>query len=114
MILENNHHLAARKAEIFKALAHPLRVLIFESLQSGEKSVTELTRSLSEKEPVISKHISIMKRAGILKTRKEGTKVYYSIKFECLKGIFPCINTALIQMADNEMKIKSLLTKNER
>lgn len=71
----------SRLAELFAALSHPRRVVIVECLLDGEKSVGELCdcdRLAGSKQPNMSQHLGVLKRAGLLKERRDGNRVYYA------------------------------------
>jgi DNA-binding transcriptional ArsR family regulator len=67
------------KAEFFKALAHPARLVILDQLRSGEKSVNELQAALGADQSSVSQQLAILRNRNILAARKEGTMVYYSV-----------------------------------
>ena len=96
------------QAEICKTLANPTRLRILHALREGEKSVGELADLLGLRQSNLSQHLSIMRQAQILKTRKQGSNIYYSVAY-------PKINTACDLV--RELLIESLgrrqeLTKN--
>ena len=64
------------KADFFKALAHPVRLQIIELLKSGEKNVGSIMKALSIQQSSLSRHLTILREAGILKSRQQGTVVY--------------------------------------
>jgi len=67
------------KAKIFNALSDPMRLEIIEFLRGGEKCVCEIVPHLDLIQPVVSRHLKILKDCGLLKYRKEGTRRLYSI-----------------------------------
>lgn len=69
-----------RKAEILKALGQPTRLKIIELLKKGEMCVCEMLPLLGEEQANVSKHLSILRQAGIVEFRKEGVSSYYRIK----------------------------------
>lgn len=75
-----SHRYLEKKAEIFKAIAQPTRLEILELLKDGERCVCDIYTVLGQEQPTISKHLSYMKRAGILACRKEGLRITYWIK----------------------------------
>jgi DNA-binding transcriptional ArsR family regulator len=75
-----SHRYLEKKAEILKAIAQPTRLKILELLQDGERCVCDIYTALGQEQPTISKHLSFMKRAGILDSRKEGLRITYWIK----------------------------------
>lgn len=58
--------------QIFRALADPTRRAMFETLARGERSVSELTRRFSISQPAVSQHIATLRRAGLVRERREG------------------------------------------
>ena len=67
------------QAEISKILANPIRLAILHSLRDGEKGVNELTEILGISQSNLSQHLAIMRQGGILRTRKQGTSIFYSV-----------------------------------
>lgn len=68
------------KAEMFKALGHPARIRILEILVDGEHSVSELQPLVGIEAPHLSQQLGVLRRAGLVTTRKEGTSVIYAIR----------------------------------
>jgi len=68
------------KADFLKALAHPARLQIVELLKSGEKNVGSIIKSLSIQQSSLSRHLTVLREAGILKSRQQGTVIYYDIE----------------------------------
>jgi ArsR family transcriptional regulator len=73
---ENNTRL---KAKVFYALSDSIRLEILEYLRSGEKCVCEIMPYLNLLQPVVSRHLKILKDCGLIKYRKDGTKRLYSV-----------------------------------
>ena len=67
------------RAKIFNALSDPIRLEIIEFLRDGEKCVCEITPHLRLLQPVVSRHLKILKDAGLVKIRKKGTWHMYSV-----------------------------------
>jgi len=72
--------LQAFKAEFFKALAHPLRIRIFEILRAHERSVQELQARLDLDQSTVSQQLAILRAKNIVTARKEGTTVRYAMR----------------------------------
>jgi len=100
---------AVQKAIILKALAHPLRIRMFEAVAEGEKTVGELVAITGDKEANVSRHLSVLRSIRLVTTRKEGLNVYYSNAMPCLISMLQCVNQALYTMADENMKIACCL-----
>jgi ArsR family transcriptional regulator, arsenate/arsenite/antimonite-responsive transcriptional repressor len=96
MKLKSQEHYRVR-ANIAKAMGHPSRMLILDALQEGELCVCELTPLLGVDQSTVSRHLAVLKAAGLIQDRKEGSSVYYRLMVECLDGFFGCIEKVLIQ-----------------
>lgn len=69
------------KADLFKALAHPVRVRVLEVLAEGvEASVGDLATEVGVEAPHLSQQLGILRRAGLVVSRREATTVFYSLK----------------------------------
>ncbi|WP_408954701.1 ArsR/SmtB family transcription factor [Natroniella sp. ANB-PHB2] len=68
------------KGDLFKALAHPTRIQILELLQQGELCVCHIYEELEQSQSNISQHLSKLKKNQLVKSRKDGLKVYYSLR----------------------------------
>jgi len=69
-----------RNAQIFKALSHPIRLLIVEKLLEGEKCVNDIQELFDVSQPNISQHLNILKFSGIVDFRQEGNLRCYFLK----------------------------------
>jgi len=67
------------KARVFNALSDPVRLEIMEFLRGGEKCVCEIFPHVGLIQPLVSRHLRILKESGLVKDRKEGNKRLYSI-----------------------------------
>lgn len=83
---------AARRAEVVKALAHPSRILIAESLMDGERCVCELTELVGSDISTVSRHLSVMKAARVVAVDKRGLKQYYRLRCPCFLDFFRCVD----------------------
>ncbi|MCP4580648.1 MAG: winged helix-turn-helix transcriptional regulator [candidate division Zixibacteria bacterium] len=91
------------KAEVLKALGHPTRLLIVEMLADGERCVCELNENIEADHSTISKHLSILKKAGVLTDRKEGLKVYYKLEVPCILKFTDCITNVIESRTKREL-----------
>jgi DNA-binding transcriptional ArsR family regulator len=93
----DNVELNAKKLEQLasrlKAIAHPVRIAIIEMLSNDSRlSVTEIYQLLDIEQAAASHHLNIMKNKGILESRREGKKIFYSLQNESLSEIIQCVN----------------------
>jgi ArsR family transcriptional regulator len=83
------------RAEIFKALASPVRLAIVDFLSEGEKCVCSIVEHLGEKQSSVSRHLATLRNAGIVEARKDGLNIYYSLKTPCVNSFFCCIDNVI-------------------
>ncbi|TVR75387.1 MAG: ArsR family transcriptional regulator [Spirochaetaceae bacterium] len=82
---ENDRLRAEARAGILKALAHPTRIYMVDLIhREGEYCVQDLSSRVGVDTSTISRHLSLLKNAGILEDRKQGTTVYYSLGCNCI------------------------------
>lgn len=79
------------QARVIKALAHPTRLFIVDELSRGEHCVCELTDMIGVEMPTVSRHLSVLKRVGILQDEKRGSQVFYRLRVPCVLNFFKCI-----------------------
>lgn len=91
------------KAKVFGALSAPERLKILEFLRDGEKCVCEIVPHLNIIQPVISRHLRILKNCGVVRYRKEGTKRLYSITDQKIFQIIDGITTELVNTFTTKM-----------
>src|SRR3989338_3032340 len=79
------------KADFLKSLAHPSRLRILEYLKKGESSVGQMVNDLRLEQSGLSKHLAVLRQAGILSSRQEKVSVFYAIRdrdiFQVLRPI---------------------------
>ena len=80
-----------KRSEIMKALAHPTRLFIVDFLADGEKCVCEIVEQVGVDISTISKHLSVMKNAGLVEDEKRGLNVFYKLVCPCISNLFTCL-----------------------
>ena len=83
------------RARIAKALAHPSRLLILDALRQGELCVCELTPLVGADQSTVSKHLAVLRQAGLVDDHKKGAQAYYRLKCTCLEGFWQCLESIL-------------------
>jgi ArsR family transcriptional regulator len=83
------------QAQIISALAHPIRVAIADLLKDGEVCVCEIAERIGTERSNTSRHLAVMLKAGVLKTRKDGLQVYYALRTPCILNFLSCATRAL-------------------
>jgi len=79
------------QAKIFKALGHPSRLKMVEALFDGERCVCELQALVGSDISTVSKHLNILKEAGILQDERRGTNIFYSLRMKCVANFLHCV-----------------------
>jgi len=80
-----------RRASLLKSLAHPSRLLIMEMLESRPRCVGELTEAIGSDITTVSKHLAVLKRAGLVRDRKRGTYSDYELVCGCVTHFIACL-----------------------
>jgi ArsR family transcriptional regulator len=104
MFDENLIHI---ESDLLRAIAQPTRLRILYFLKDGEKCACEIIPKMKEDQSNISRHLTLMKDAGILESRKEGVSVYYKIKD---KRVFTLLSL-VDEMIKAEIKEKAKVVK---
>ncbi len=108
MFQERKKHLDAR-AKVLKAMAHPSRLFIIEELEKGECCVCDLTEMIGADVSTVSKHLSVLRQAGIVVDDKRGNQVFYSLRVPCILNFFGCVESVLeSQVKDHAASLASL------
>lgn len=90
---ESERAFSKARADVLKALAHPSRLYMVEKIREAPHCVCELSELVGSDTSTVSKHLSILKSAGILRDRKEGTTVYYSLACDCIDEILTSVES---------------------
>jgi ArsR family transcriptional regulator len=83
------------RARVLKALAHPTRLFIVGELSHGARCVCELTEMVGADMSTVSKHLAILRSAGIVADEKRGNQVYYHLRCPCVTDFFGCVEGVL-------------------
>lgn len=80
-----------KRADVLKAMAHPTRLYILETLKEKTLCVCELNDLIDADISTISKHLTVLYNAGLVGRRKEGLKVFYNLESPCILLPFSCL-----------------------
>ena len=83
------------RAAIFKALGHPARLRIVEELLGGERCVCELVDVSAGGWSTVSRHLSVLKAAGVVEDEKRGLQVYYRLALPCVGTFLDCLGNGV-------------------
>jgi ArsR family transcriptional regulator len=84
------------RAKIIKAMAHPVRLMMIELLKKGERSFSDLFELFQLDKSTVSKHLLVLKEAGIVSSKKSGADMIYKLEVPCVTDFFSCV-TAVIE-----------------
>jgi DNA-binding transcriptional ArsR family regulator len=90
------------KAEVFKAMGHPLRLGVIEFLRDGERCVCDIVDHVGTGISNISKHLSILKKAGIVTDRRDGLRMMYSLTMPCALDFTKCVEGTVIKRLEDQ------------
>ena len=83
------------RAGIIKAMAHPTRLFIVDELSRGERCVCELTDMVGADISTVSKHLAVLKAAGIVEDDKRGQQVFYRLRVPCVLRFLDCVEVVI-------------------
>ena len=104
-----NTRLFEVQAEICKTLSQPKRLMLVHELRTGEKSVGQLSSILGISQPNVSQHLSILRKRGIVKTRREGATVYYNLSSPRIGEACDLVHDFLTEQLESSRKFANSL-----
>ena len=96
------------RARVLKALAHPSRLFMVDVLSQGERCVCELTEMVGADVSTVSKHLAVLRAAGIVADEKRGMQVYYTLKMPCVLRFFDCVSEVMARSAAEYVEVASI------
>jgi DNA-binding transcriptional ArsR family regulator len=93
------------KAEVFKAMGHPLRLGIIEFLQQGEMCVCDIVAHVGTEISNVSKHLSILKKTGLVADRRDGLKIMYRLTMPCAIDFARCVEGVVIKRLEDQRAV---------
>src|SRR5512143_1404406 len=91
-----------QRAEVLKAMAHPSRLQMLEALSTGEMCVCELRAIVGSDMSTVSKHLSVLKAAGLVEDDKRGLQVFYRLRVPCVLDFLTCVEAVLESRTNKE------------
>lgn len=80
--------------EIFKALGHPARLTLVRTLIDGERCVCDLVQAVGLGWSTTSKHLDVLRAAGVVSSDRRGQKIFYRLELECVSRFIHCLDRA--------------------
>ena len=93
------------QAEISKTMANPLRLAILHSLKDGEKTVNALAELTSASQSNVSQHLALMRQRAIVKTRKTGATIYYSVSSPKISQACDMVREVLLEQLRQKQEL---------
>lgn len=93
------------RAQVFKALAHPSRLLIVDELMQSERCVCELTELVGSDMSTVSKHLSVLRAAGVVQDERRGSQIWYRLRMKCVTKFFSCVESELQKQAQERWEL---------
>ncbi|MHB0981050.1 MAG: ArsR/SmtB family transcription factor [Thermoleophilia bacterium] len=98
-------------ARVCKTMAHPIRLALLNSLRSGERGVGDLADAIGVAQPRVSQHLGVLRNQGLLRTRRHGSEVFYSIAYPKMIQACDLLREVLFEHLRSQ---EELLTGNHR
>jgi len=86
--------LGASPDEVFKALGNPGRLTLVRTLTGGERCVCDLVNAVGLGWSTTSKHLDILRDAGVVSSERRGQKIFYRLELECVSTFIDCLGKA--------------------
>ncbi len=99
----NSRRYIEAQAAVFKALGHPSRLLMVDALRNGEKCVCELQALVGDDMSTVSKHLAVLREAGIVEREKKGVNIYYRLVLRCLENFLTCTGRLIEQQVARQV-----------
>ncbi|MDD5728408.1 MAG: metalloregulator ArsR/SmtB family transcription factor [Victivallales bacterium] len=93
------------KARILKALAHPTRIFVVEELAKGERCVCQLVEPVGADFSTVSRHLALLRDAGIVEDEKRGQQVFYRLRTPCIISFLGCITNIIKNKLEEEKRL---------
>ncbi len=93
------------RALVVKAMAHPTRLYLVDVLAKDEKCVQELTEKIGADMSTVSRHLGVLKSAGIVESDKRGAQIYYRLRVPCVLNFFDCVESVIKITASEQLKL---------
>jgi DNA-binding transcriptional ArsR family regulator len=96
-------------ARIIAAAGHEIRLAILDYLKGGEQCVCDIAKHVGANRPNVSRHLAVMRNAGLVSQRKEGLKMMYALHPPCILSISDCVRNVLKDQARQTKEILASL-----
>jgi len=101
-------------SKVLKALGHPERLRVVEFLKAGERNVGDIQRELGLSQPITSQHLRYMQRNNILNSRRDGTRLYYSLASDLIHKLLDCMHSCRLSLESGDMQVGDIFPETKR
>lgn len=84
-----------KRASILKAIASATRLMIIEELSAGERTVSSLTTVVDLDISTVSRHLSVLRNAGLVSSSRNGNQIFYRLRVPCVLDFFDCVEKVI-------------------
>ena len=102
---DNELKIFKMRSDIAQAIGHPIRMAIVDFLKDGEKCVCEVSERLGSQRSNISRHLSVLQKAGLISGRKDGLWMRYSLSHSELDCLIGCVDKIVRKNLDEDMQV---------
>ncbi len=92
------------RAKVIKAMGHATRLFIVHELEHGEQCVCDLQAKIGADISTVSRHLTVLRQAGIISSRKERNQVFYRLECPCVLGFFDCVEKVILTSHNSALK----------
>ena len=96
-------------AELFKTLGHPVRIKILQMLTKGERCVCEIMENIDIEQSNLSQHLGVLKKQGLIDSRKDGQRVIYWIAYPSVKQLIEAAEQTLSEQIGHSQALLKFL-----
>jgi ArsR family transcriptional regulator len=94
------------KARLYKVMGDPNRLKALEILRSGESCQCEIVPLLGQSQPTVSRHLKLLEDAGLITSRKDGTRMFYRVVDGHIFNLLDSIDDNMIELVSQEIAKK--------
>lgn len=95
------------KAELFRTLGHPVRIRVLELLSEREHAVHELLARIELEPSTLSQHLGVLRRAGIVRQRRDGGEVRYALQVSTVSGLLAAARATLGELLADQAQLQA-------
>lgn len=107
---QENFELYKLKAELCKTFSDPKRLMLIDILRRGEATVSDLVEAVGIQQAVVSRNLAVLRHRGIVKTRRQGARIYYSLTDAKIGEACDMVHKVLLDQMESRKHLAERLT----